>query len=179
MDAFIGEIRLMGFGFSPKNWLPCQGQLLPINSHQALYSLLGTTYGGNGVTTFGLPDLRGRAIVGMGQGAGLSSYPQGQMGGTESVTLQVSQIPNHSHTVTGTLKASTGPDTGTPANAYPAAIEDGSGAYSTAAPNATMSASMVTGTTTPAGGNQGHENRQPLMGMNYCIAITGYYPSRG
>lgn len=179
MDAFIGEIRLMGFGITPKGWLPCTGQLLSIAQNQALFSLLSTTYGGDGRTTFGLPDLRSRAIVGTGQGVGLQPYSLGQRAGTESVTLSLDQMPNHGHTVSARLKASTGPDSNGPANAYPAATEDGSGAYSTGAPNATLSAGIVTGTTTAIGGNQPHENRQPVLGMNYCIAITGYFPSRG
>jgi len=179
MDAFIGEIRLMGFGITPKGWLTCAGQLLPINQNQALFSLLGTTYGGDGRTTFALPDLRSRAIIGTGQGLGLQPYSQGQRAGTESVSLSLDQMPNHGHTVSAGLKASTGPDNNSPANAYPAAIEDGSGAYSTAAPNATMSPGMITGTTVATGGNQPHENRQPVMALNYCIATTGYFPSRG
>lgn len=179
MDAFLGEIRLMGFGITPKGWLPCAGQLLSLVQNQALFSLLGTTYGGDGRTTFGLPDLRGRAIVGTGQAPGLQTYLQGQRAGTESVTLSLDQMPNHGHTVSAGLRASTGPDSNSPSNTYPAATEDGSGAYSTGAPNATMSPGIITGTTTATGGNQPHENRQPVMALNYCIAITGYYPSRG
>ncbi|RZK58400.1 MAG: phage tail protein, partial [Hymenobacter sp.] len=100
MDPFIGEIRMMSFGFNPKSWALCNGQLLPIAQYQALYALLGTMYGGNGVQTFGLPDLRGRAILGTGQGPGLSSYIQGQLGGSEAVALTQAQLPPHTHTAT-------------------------------------------------------------------------------
>jgi microcystin-dependent protein len=178
MDAFIGEIRLMGFGIVPRGWLACQGQLLAINQNQALFSLLGTTYGGNGQTTFGLPDLRGRAIVNQGAGTGLSPYSMGQRAGTESATLLLNQIPSHGHTVSGTLKASTGPESNSPVNAYPAATEDGSGSYSSATSNAAMSSGTVTGSTAANGGSQGHENRQPVLVMNYCICTQGYFPSR-
>jgi microcystin-dependent protein len=105
MDPFIGEIRLMGFPFPPKGWQFCQGQLLPINQNQALFSLLGTTYGGNGTTTFGLPDLRGRVVLGVGSGPGLSPYIWGQQGGTEAVALTPAQMPPHGHTFTGTIQA--------------------------------------------------------------------------
>ncbi|MGY3090567.1 microcystin-dependent protein [Hymenobacter sp. UYAg731] len=178
MDAFIGEIRMMGFGVVPKGWLACQGQLLPIAQNQALFSLLGTTYGGNGVQTFGLPDLRGRAILGVGQGPGLSNTVQGQVGGTASVTLQPAEMPVHIHTVTGTLQGASGPDTNSPINAYPALPDDGGAPFSTGTPNANLAAASVTGTAANAGGSQPHENRQPLMAMNYCIAVQGYFPSR-
>ncbi|MGI4867603.1 MAG: phage tail protein [Janthinobacterium lividum] len=178
MDPFIGEIRMMGFGFNPKNWALCNGQPLPINSNQALFSLLGTTYGGNGVTTFALPDLRGRAILGVGQGPGTSNYVQGQVGGTETVALTQAQLPAHTHSLTGTLQAAAGPDANAPANGYPALADDGSAAFATGTPNASMASNSVTGTTDNAGGSQPHENRQPQIVMNYCIAISGLFPSR-
>lgn len=178
MDPFIGEIRMMGFGIIPRGWMACQGQLLPINQNQALFSLLGTVYGGNGVQTFALPDLRGRAILGVGQGNGLSNTVQGQVSGTESVTLQAAQMPAHTHTVTGTLQGASGSETNSPINAYPASPEDGGAAFSTGAPNANLAAASVTGTAANAGGSQPHENRQPLLAMNYCIALQGIFPSR-
>lgn len=179
MDYYLGEIRLMSFGFAPKTWMVCQGQLMAIAQNQALFSLLGTTYGGDGRNTFALPDLRGRAILGVGAGPGLQPYSWGQQGGTESTSLTANQMPSHGHTVSAGLKASTGPDNNSPSNAFPAATEDGTGAYSTGAPNATMSPGMITGTTASAGGSQPHENRQPVQVLNYCIAISGLYPSRG
>src|SRR5580658_742842 len=98
---YVGEIRMFGFGFAPQGWALCNGQLLPINQNQALFSLLGTTYGGDGRTTFALPDLQGRVPIHMGQGAGLSPYVMGQVGGVENVTLTIAQIPAHTHTVNG------------------------------------------------------------------------------
>lgn len=178
MDPFLGEIRLMGFGLIPRGWLACQGQLLPINQNQALFSLLGTMYGGNGQTTFALPDLRGRAIVGVGQGPGLSSYVQGQQGGTEGVTLTVAQMPGHAHLLSGSLKADGGADASDPAGAYPAAPADATLPFATGTPNATMSTTALTGSTASAGSGTAHENRQPVLGMNYCIAIQGIFPSR-
>ena len=169
---------MMGFGLIPRGWMACQGQLLPIAQNQALFSLLGTTYGGNGVQTFALPDLRGRAILGVGQGPGLSNTVQGQVSGSESVTLQLAQMPAHTHTVTGTLQGASGPDTNSPINAYPALPDDGGTPFSTGAPNANLAAASVTGTAANAGGSQPHENRQPLMAMNYCIAVQGIFPSR-
>ena len=179
MDFFLGEIRLMGFGFAPKGWMTCQGQLLSMQQNQALFALLGTTYGGDGRTTFALPDLRGRAIIGIGQGAGLSAYSWGQRAGTESTTLSISQMPSHGHTVSAGLKASTGPESNSPANAFPAVTEDGSGAYSSGTPDTTMSPGMITGTTAAVGASQPHENRQPVQVLNYCIATQGLFPSRG
>jgi microcystin-dependent protein len=178
MDAFIGEIRLMGFGLIPKGWAACQGQLLPVNQNQALFSLLGTTYGGNGQTTFALPDLRGRAIVGAGQGTGLANYGQGQAGGTESVALTIAQMPGHAHLLAGSLKADAGADGTDPAGTYPAAPADTTLPFGAGSPNAALSSATLTGSTANAGTGTSHENRQPVLGLNYCIALTGYYPTR-
>lgn len=179
MDAFIGEIRLMGFPFAPKGWAYCQGQLLPISQNQALFSLLGTAYGGNGSTTFGLPDLRSRAVVGNGQGTGLSNYAMGQQGGQDGVALQVNQIPAHGHTFNGTIVTAEEPTAKQPADLYPAAAGTPTATpYSTGTPSATMSSDALPATTTSAGGSQPHENRQPLLALNYAIALTGYFPSR-
>ena len=179
MEQFIGEIRMMGFGLIPREWAACQGQLLPISQNQALFSLLGTAFGGNGTTTFALPDLRGRAILGVGQGPGLSNTTQGQVSGTESVTLQQAQIPAHTHTVTGTLQGASGPGNNVAVNGYPALPDDGSTPFGTGTPNTNMAPGSVTGTAATAGGSQPHENRQPLLAMNYCIAVQGIFPSRG
>src|SRR5213080_463015 len=121
-EGFLAELMIVSFNFAPQGWTLCNGQLLPINQNQALFSLLGTTYGGNGQTTFALPDLRGRVPVHMGQGPGLSSYVEGQVGGTENVTLLANQLPPHGHTVAGASAATTK----NPTNAVPAFTGSGS-----------------------------------------------------
>lgn len=168
MDPILGELRLFGFNFSPSGWAKCQGQLLAIASYSALFALLGTYYGGDGRTTFGLPDLRGRLPLGFGQGPGLSNYPQGQMGGQEQVTLEGGQLPAHNHTVAASSSA-TGKN---PSNAVPA-VTAGGASYGTSADMA-MSPSMVGG----GGSGQPHENRQPYLVLNWCIATQGVFPSR-
>jgi len=176
MDPFIGEIRLMSFPFAPKGWAYCQGQLLGITQNQALFSLLGTTYGGNGVTTFGLPDLRGRAIVGVGSGPSLSPYSPGQAGGTEGVTLSQSQMPKHDHTFSGAIQAGASPDYDTPTGNYPA--QGDATQFASGSPNGTLNAGSLSGTLAATGASQSHENRMPSLTLNYAIALTGYFPSR-
>lgn len=179
MDFFLGQIMMVGFNFAPKGWAMCHGQLLPINSNQALFSLLGTTYGGDGRTTFALPDLRGRCAVGMGQGPGLSNYTQGESAGQEQVTLTQTQMPNHAHTLGASSAVGTVSD---PAGAVIAnnqvTIERGktvpASAFIQGSPNATMSPQAIQ----PTGGSQPHENRQPYIAMNYIIALEGIFPTR-
>ncbi len=167
----------MGFAFAPRGWAYCQGQLLPISTNQPLFSLLGTTYGGDGRTTFALPDLRGRVILGAGQGPGLSSYVPGQASGTESVALQVGQLPTHSHGFSGTIKTGDGDADSTSTNGnYPATGSKNQYAAGTA--NSSLGASAVTGASGTVGTSQPHENRQPLLAMNYAIALQGVFPSR-
>jgi microcystin-dependent protein len=178
MDAFIGEIRLMGFGIIPTGWLPCNGQVLPVTQNPALFAVLGKRYGGDGQTNFALPDLRGRAIIGAGQGAGLQPYTQGQAGGSENVTLNLSELPAHGHTVSLSLKAASGADSPDPATSYPAPPDTGDPAYATGAPNTLLNGAAVTGGTTSFGGNASHENRQPVLAMNYCVCVNGIYPTR-
>ncbi|MEO7589168.1 MAG: tail fiber protein [Arachnia sp.] len=168
MDPILGELRLFGFMFAPSGWASCQGQLMPISSNTALYSLLGTTYGGDGRTNFALPDLRGRLPLGSGHGPGLSDYTQGQLGGQEQVTLQAGQLPAHNHTVAASSSA-TGKN---PSNAFPAVTPDGV-SYGTSA-DMSMNPTMVGG----GGAGQPHENRQPFIALNWCIATQGVYPSR-
>jgi microcystin-dependent protein len=165
---FIAEIRIMGFGFPPRSWATCQGQLLPINQNQALFSLLGTTYGGNGTTTFQLPDLRGRAPVHAGQGPGLSNISLGQISGQENVTLLTTQLPSHSHTASASSAA---PSVGSPANN--AWATGGSASYASTG-GASMSATALSTT----GGSQPHPNIQPSLVVNFCIALVGIFPSR-
>jgi len=175
-EPFIAEIRAFGFNFSPYGWAYCNGQLMPISQYTALFSLIGTTFGGDGVSTFGLPNLKGRAPMHWGNGAGLSSYVWGQPSGTDSVTLTQSQMPQHNHAIQVAEGAGgAGENTGTPdpttwlgnsAHTYldtPGAI-----------PNTQMSPKAISAT----GGNQPHNNMQPYLTVNFCIALDGIYPSR-
>ncbi len=167
MDPFIGQLMCVGFNFAPVGWAQCNGQLMSIAQNTALFSLLGTTYGGDGINTFGLPDLRGRVPVSFGQGPGLQNYSQGEMAGSETVTLTALQIPLHTHTVMGSTGES---ESSQPANSVPAA----GGSYATA-PNTPMSPAMIP---VSGGGNQPHENRQPFTVLNWIIATQGVFPSR-
>lgn len=164
---YLGEIRIFTFNFAPKGWALCHGQVLAIQQNQALFSLLGTTYGGNGVTTFQLPDLRGRVATSFG-----GAMTLGEAAGAESVTLLTSQVPVHTHTVRG---VSARANTPVPTGAYPAS--DGAGstsAWSTGAANATMAADTIGN----AGGSQPHSNMQPYTVVSFCIALQGIFPSR-
>jgi microcystin-dependent protein len=169
-EPFVGEIRMFGFGFAPQGWAQCNGQLLPINQYQALFSLLGTTYGGDGVANFALPDMRSRVPAGQGQGPGLSPYAEGQAGGAETVTLTAAQMPGHTHPV----KASSSP-AGSDQPEGRALARSASHIY-TATPDAStvMNAAMLA----DAGGSQPHDNIQPYLAVNFCIATAGIYPSR-
>lgn len=178
MDAYLGEIRTFAFGQIPRGWLACSGQTLPIAQNQALFSLLGTTYGGNGVTTFNLPNLQGSVMLGYG-----NSYAWGQVAGTESVTLNTTQLPQHNHNVRvvdtiGSQPLNNGDDylaritvfvTNPQSNKYEVkGYTPTIGTPAVLAPNSVM----------PAGGNNPHENRSPFLTMNVCIATAGVFPSR-
>lgn len=167
-EPFLGEIRMFGFNFAPVGWAQCNGQLLPINQNQALFALLGTQYGGNGTTNFALPDLRSRIALHEGQGPGLSNYVIGEVTGQETVTLQSTQLPAHSHTV----QAGTDATTKDPTNAFPGFAS--SGAAYTGTGGANMNAAMVGST----GGGQPFSVVQPLLVLNFCIALEGIFPSR-
>lgn len=187
MNPFIGTIQAFSFNFVPRGWASCQGQLMPINQHRALFSLIGTTYGGDGRTTFALPDLRGRVLIGAGQGPGLSNYREGAKGGQESFTLTVAQMPAHNHSFN---------------------LSDGSGADGQnnfdfiGADNglANISLNIIEGETNEfietfinpprftgktlasdsigsTGNNQAVNNMQPYLTVNYCIALEGIYPA--
>lgn len=166
-EPFIGEIRLLPFNFAPLGWAFCQGQLLSIAQNTALFSLLGTTYGGNGQTNFRLPDLRGRVAVSSGQGPGLSDYQLGETGGEENHTLITNELPTHNHAV-----ACNGEDSNSanPTSHFPASQTTG---YSTAS-----TASMNAGVIGATGGSQPHNNVQPYLTFNYCIALQGIFPPR-
>lgn len=166
MDTFLGQIMLVGFDFVPRGWAMCNGQLLSISQNTALFSLLGTQYGGDGQSTFALPDLRGRVPVHKGQGPGLRTYTQGETGGTESVTLTTNNLPSHAHPLIGATEQSTDRPSG---NVAPAV----GGAYG----RPSVSAGM-TSMTGPAGNGQPVENRPPFLAMNYIIALEGIFPSR-
>jgi microcystin-dependent protein len=170
-EPFIGEIRMFGFNFAPVNWALCAGQLMSISQNTALFALLGTMYGGDGVTTFALPDLRGRVPLGAGQGLGLSNYNQGQQGGEENHTLITQEMPQHTHQVS----ASAASDATTPANNF---LGDDPrnpvNVYNTTSDGTLMNARMIG----VAGGSLPHNNMQPYLCINYCIALQGIFPSR-
>ncbi|MFT6864746.1 MAG: microcystin-dependent protein [Akkermansiaceae bacterium] len=168
-EPFIGQIQTFGFNFAPRGWAKCDGQLLSINSNTALFSLLGTTYGGDGRTTFGLPDLRGRLPMNMGTGPGLSSRNLGQRGGQEDHTLTVNEIPNHSHGQSVTSEVG---NQASPVGAVPATANDGESNYSTNVAN------LTTSDTTNIGGSQSHNNMPPFLVINFSIALQGIFPSR-
>ena len=181
-EPFIGEVKIFGFNFAPRGYATCQGQILSIAQNTALFSLLGTTYGGNGQTTFALPDLQGRSPIGQGQGPGLSPIVMGQIAGVENTTLLLTNLPPHNHpaTATSALFAENLPgDSGTPTGRMLGGIPNG---YLTpdAAPNKQLSAEAVTTTVTVGvnGGGQPFNIRNPYLGINYSIALEGIFPSR-
>jgi microcystin-dependent protein len=171
MEPFIGQIMMFAGNFAPNGWALCDGQLLSISQYTALFSILGTTYGGNGQTTFALPDLRGRVPVHPGQGPGLSNYSLGQQSGTETVTLTTAQIPAHAHAFAPGCSTQA-PNSDTPANAVPATI-DSTSMYSTE-PNGNMRPVN----SAAVGGSQPHGNLQPLVCVNFIIALQGIFPPR-
>ncbi len=178
MEGMIGEIKMFAGNFSPRSWAFCEGQLLSINSNQALFSILGTTYGGDGRTTFGLPDLRGRSPIGPGTGPGLTSYSPGQRVGAESVILGEGQIPAHTHVATATVNADSNAGSSTsPDNAVWASHTEDINSFGTTQ-NTTMATGAVTVTNAPAGGGQAHENRPPQLVIHYIICLEGAFPSR-
>ncbi len=177
-DPFIGEIRMVGFTFPPRGWASCDGQLVSIAQYSALFALLGTTYGGNGQTTFALPDLRGRVPIHSGAGLGLSPYSQGQQGGTENVTLNITQIPVHNHTAAGTASAVNGAGNSKTPTGNTWASLSRENAYSNATADQTMAANNVAVTVNNAGGSQPHTNIQPYLAIYFCIALEGIFPSR-
>lgn len=167
VDAYIGEIRMFGGTFAPAGWAFCNGQLLPIAGNESLFSLIGTTYGGNGINNFALPDLRGRIPISQGQGTGLSNRVIGQMDGSETATLLLEQIPAHTHPAGIATTAGTSES---PANAVWAASNCNQ--FSDNPPNGTMNPAALTVT----GGNQPHDNMMPFLTVSYIIALDGYFP---
>jgi microcystin-dependent protein len=187
-DPFIGQITAFGFNFAPRGWAQCNGQLMPVAQNTALFSLLGTTYGGDGRTTFALPDLRGRVPINYGTGPGLSTYQIGQRSGIEYVTLNALEMPSHSHNVSvssiaATLKGLADEADGTNVTGASLANPESGAIYSGDAPDTAMHADsiQVTGgdvTLAPTGGSQPHMNMQPFLVVNWCIALLGLFPSR-
>lgn len=175
-DGFIGEVRAFGFGFTPLNWLPCNGTTMSIAQQSVLYAVIGTAYGGDGVQTFNLPDLRGFAPIGTGNGPGLTPCSVGQQQGTNQVTLTQATMPYHTHSAT-VLKAGsqTAPAyTGTPSTNTLPAMDSGAALPFNPTANSMMSQLAIS----VAGSGQPHENRQPFLALNYCICIDGVFPPR-
>lgn len=173
-EAFVAEIRVFGFNFAPRGWAFCDGQLLPISQNTALFSLLGTNFGGNGTSTFGLPNLQGSVPLQQGQGPGLANYALGEAGGVPAVTLLSSQLPSHSHALNGSTVTA---DQTSPVGAIPAAppAQRGQNFFAVAAgASPAMNANLLA----PAGSGLPHNNLPPYLTLNFCIALAGIYPAR-
>lgn len=174
MDQFVAEIRIFPFNFAPTGWAQCNGQLLQIRSNTALFSLLGTTYGGDGKSTFGLPNLQGSAPMHPGQGPGLSTYYLGESGGSPTVTLLQSEMPAHTHNLAAHTQDPG--DLNAPNATRSLATSGGGSAYNS---NTTSNLVGLSPTAVaPAGGSTPHNNLQPLLALNFCIALQGIFPPR-
>jgi microcystin-dependent protein len=171
-EPFIGEIRMFGGNFAPRGWALCDGQLLPIASNSALFSIVGTMYGGDGRSTFGLPDLRGRSAVHPGNGPGLSDIRQGSKGGSETTTLTVANLPAHGHQVAPQVT-----DDERTTNRPDGAIPGRGGHYTDVGPSTTVTTGRAF-TTGNTGGGQAFDHRSPYQAVNYIIALQGLFPSR-
>jgi len=170
-EPFLGQIAFVPYNFAPRNWAECNGQLMSIAQNTALFSLLGTQYGGNGQTNFALPDMRGRVLIGDGSGPGLSPYTMGETGGEESHTLTINEMPAHNHQVNAVTAEG---NQNIPTASLPANTKALDKEYSNAAANTQMSPLMIN----PSGGSQPHENRQPYLVLKCIIALQGIFPSR-
>jgi microcystin-dependent protein len=169
-EPFLSEIRIMSFGFAPKGWALCNGQLLPINQNQPLFSLLGTTYGGNGQTNFALPDLRARIPIHMGAG-----HTLGERGGEQAHTLNMSEMPAHNHFLNASNSTGDSSNPNFGGTGFILAQDPGNVYSNTFSPGA---ASLNPGSVTNVGGSQAHQNMQPFLALNFCIALQGIFPSR-
>lgn len=169
-EPFIAEIRIFAGNFAPRGWAFCNGQLLPISQNTALFSLIGTTYGGDGRSTTALPNLQGRAPMHPGRGPGLTDRRLGERGGVETVTLSEAQMPNHSHALQGTRESG---DNLNPGNNY---LARGTAMY--APPPSSGVSPMASNALASVGGSQPHNNLQPFLAINFIIALVGLYPSR-
>ena len=183
-DNFIGEIRIMGFDYAPMDWALCNGQEVPIAQYQALYSIIGIRYGGDGKNTFGLPNLQGQVPMGTGSGPGLTPRRIDAMAGEESVRLSVSEMPTHNHTVTAKMVTATiatdmtaAPVVGSSWLSRQVRVSNQTaipGFNKNDAPNTTLSSQIIASN----GSGGAHENRQPCLALNFCIALNGWYPTR-
>ena len=171
-EPFLAEIRLVGFNFAPRGWAFCDGQLLPIAQNQAVFSLLGTMYGGDGRTSFGLPDMRGRAPVHAGTGEGLAEIKLGQKGGAESIALTANEIPEHTHA------RSASRDKATEREPRPSAVNAHSRGKLVSWSSQAAKQSMAETSVQLTGGGQSHNNMQPFLVVHFCIALMGLFPSR-
>jgi microcystin-dependent protein len=169
-EPFLAEVRIVGFNFAPRGWAFCDGQILPINQNQALYSLLGTTYGGDGRTSFALPDLRGRVPIHVGTSDGGTNHTLGQKGGEETHVVSANEMPTHTHNAQATSDSGNTPiPTGNVlANSAPSELYHG----------ASNLIALTPGTIANTGGGQVHNNMQPFLALNFCIALQGLFPSR-
>lgn len=172
-DPFVAEIRIFPFNFAPTGWATCDGQLLPISQNTALFALLGTTYGGDGKSTFALPDLQGNAAMHPGQGQGLSLRDLGEMGGSETVTLLTSEMPVHTHSKSGRPTGAVPPQP-SPVGLAPARSNSRPYSPTDAVSNGEMNATA----TLPTGGSLPHNNMMPYLTLNFCIALQGVFPQR-
>ena len=183
-QPYLGQIEAFPFNFAPKGWQPCQGQLLSISQNQALFALLGTTYGGNGTTTFALPDLRGRIAMGQGNGSGLTPRVIGEQVGEENHTILLTETPSHNHPVNTAPNASTAENVDTPSSSVALATATGVQGSNPLiinpyiatppAPTAALAPSAIT----PTSGGQPHSNMMPSLALEFCIAMSGIFPSR-
>jgi len=172
-EPYVGQVIIFGFNYAPRNYAFCNGQLVAISQNEALFSILGTTYGGDGRSTFGLPNFQEHAVMNIGHGANLSSYVLGQTSGTASVTLTQGQMPLHPHTAYGILGTAT--NLGPAANGWIGEKDSPDFVFSpSTTPDSTMSPSYLS----LSGGSQPHPNEQPYLAMNFCIALYGIFPSR-
>jgi microcystin-dependent protein len=179
MEGVIGYTTMFAGNFAPKNWAFCQAQIVNIASNTALFSILGTVYGGNGTTTFGLPDIRGRRVIGAGNGPGLQPYSLGEMGGASSATLSMAQMPAHVHPVTVVAQMHCFADSATASSPATANYANASVQAYSSAPDTTMAAGVSANITmAPNGGNQPFSIEPPVLGINYIICLRGVYPAR-
>lgn len=181
MDPIMAQIQPFGFNFAPRGWVQCNGQLMSIASNSALFSLLGTTYGGDGVQTFGIPDLRGRTMVGAGSGPGLAPIAQGEKAGVQNVTLNAMNLPSHTHPATATSTLNGQRTTGNSANPNANSLASLTNLYvDTTTATVPLAAGSVATTVTvgPSGNNAPFSVLNPYLGLNICIATAGVYPSR-
>lgn len=176
-EPFIAEIRVFGFSFPPKGWALCRGQAIAISQNTALFALIGTQFGGNGQTTFGLPDLQGRGAIGAGNGPGLTPQSIGQKGGTPTVTLLSTQMPQHNHTLNAAQLTPPNADQNVATPTTTARLGRSSPNNLYIAP-VTPNTQLIPSSISTTSGSQPHENMQPFVAMNYCIATTGIFPSR-